>query len=41
VWVSSTFRERLAQVNITQSMNRPGKITDNAFIEFLFSLDEG
>ncbi len=30
------FRERLAQLHITQSMNRPGKVTDNAFMESFF-----
>jgi hypothetical protein len=29
-------RERLAELNITQSMNRPGKVTDNAFMESFF-----
>jgi transposase InsO family protein len=30
------FRERLKQLQITQSMNRPGKVTDNAFMESFF-----
>ena len=30
------FRERLAALGITPSMNRPGKVTDNAFIESFF-----
>ncbi|MEQ1674449.1 MAG: DDE-type integrase/transposase/recombinase [Candidatus Nitrotoga sp.] len=32
----NAFRERLAQLQITQSMNRPGKVTDNAFMESFF-----
>jgi transposase InsO family protein len=31
------FKARLAQLGITQSMNRPGKVTDNAFIESFFN----
>ena len=30
------FKERAQQLGIVQSMNRPGKITDNAFIESFF-----
>jgi transposase InsO family protein len=30
------FKARLAELGITQSMNRPGKVTDNAFIESFF-----
>ena len=32
-YAARAFRRRLAQLNITQSMNRPGKVTDNTFIE--------
>jgi len=35
-YYANAFRERLAQLNITQSMNRPGKVTDNAFMESFF-----
>lgn len=35
-YAANVFRQRLAQLNITQSMNRPGKVTDNAFIESFF-----
>ena len=35
-YYANAFRERLAQLNITQSMNRPGKVTDNAFVESFF-----
>ena len=35
-YAANAFRERLAQLNITQSMNRPGKVTDNAFMESFF-----
>ena len=30
------LRERLKQLQITHSMNRPGKVTDNAFMESFF-----
>lgn len=30
------FKARLAERGITQSMNRPGKVTDNAYIESFF-----
>ena len=36
-YAANAFRERLAELNITQSMNRPGKVTDNAFMESCFS----
>lgn len=35
-YAASRFKERAAQLGIIQSMNRPGKITDNAFIESFF-----
>jgi transposase InsO family protein len=35
-YYANAFRERLAQLQITQSMNRPGKVTDNAFMESFF-----
>lgn len=35
-YAAKAFRQRLAQAGITQSMNRPGKVTDNAFIESFF-----
>lgn len=35
-YAARVFRERLADLGITQSMNRPGKVTDNAFIESFF-----
>jgi len=34
--VASLVRVKLAELGITQSMNRPGKVTDNAFIESFF-----
>jgi len=35
-YYANAFRERLQQLQITQSMNRPGKVTDNAFMESFF-----
>ena len=35
-YAAGAFKERAAQLGITQSMNRPGKVTDNAFIESFF-----
>lgn len=35
-YAANAFRERLAQLQFTQSMNRPGKVTDNAFMESFF-----
>jgi putative transposase len=35
-YAGGAFRRRLAELGITQSMNRPGKMTDNAFIESFF-----
>jgi transposase InsO family protein len=35
-YYANAFRERLRQLQITQSMNRPGKVTDNAFMESFF-----
>jgi len=32
----ATTPERLAELHFVQSMNRPGKVTDNAFIEWFF-----
>ncbi len=35
-YAANAFRARLAELQITQSMNRPGKVTDNAFMESFF-----
>jgi len=35
-YAGAAFKRRLAELGITQSMNRPGKVTDNAFIESFF-----
>lgn len=35
-YAAHAYRQRLADLNIVQSMNRPGKVTDNAFIESFF-----
>ena len=35
-YAGAAFKARLAELGITQSMNRPGKMTDNAFIESFF-----
>jgi transposase InsO family protein len=35
-YAALAFKARLAALGITQSMNRPGKVTDNAFIESFF-----
>jgi len=35
-YAAGAFRARLAELGITQSTNRPGKVTDNAFIESFF-----
>ena len=35
-YAALAFKARLAQLGIKQSMNRPGKVTDNAFIESFF-----
>src|SRR2546428_5053995 len=35
-YAAGAFKERLAELGFTQSMNRPGKLTDNAFIESFF-----
>jgi len=35
-YAAGAFKERIAELGITQSMNRPGKVTDNAFIESFF-----
>jgi transposase InsO family protein len=35
-YVAGAFKQRLAEFGITQSMNRPGKVTDNAYIESFF-----
>ena len=35
-YYANTFRARLAQLHIAQSMNRPGQVTDNAFMESFF-----
>lgn len=35
-YAAGAFKERIAQLGFTQSMNRPGKVTDNAYIESFF-----
>jgi transposase InsO family protein len=35
-YAAGAFKARLAELGITQSMNRPGKVTDNAHIESFF-----
>ena len=35
-YAATAFKERLAELGFVQSMNRPGKMTDNAFIESFF-----
>ena len=35
-YAAGGFKQRAAELGIVQSMNRPGKITDNAFIESFF-----
>lgn len=35
-YAAGAFKERLGELGITQSMNRPGKINDNAYIESFF-----
>ena len=35
-YAASAFKRRVAELGIIQSMNRPGTITDNAFIESFF-----
>jgi putative transposase len=35
-YAAAAFKHRLAELGVTQSMNRPGKVTDNAFIESFF-----
>lgn len=35
-YAAGAFKERLAELGFIQSMNRPGKVTDNAFIESFF-----
>jgi len=35
-YAANAFKERLAELDIIQSMNRPGKVTDNAYIESFF-----
>lgn len=40
-YAANAYRARLAQLNITQSMNRPGKVTDNAFMESFFHSMKG
>jgi len=35
-YAAGVFKARLAELGITQSMNRPGKVTDNAYIESFF-----
>jgi len=35
-YAAQAFKDRLAQLKITQSMNRPGKVTDNAYVESFF-----
>ena len=35
-YAAGAFKQRIAELGFIQSMNRPGKITDNAFIESFF-----
>jgi transposase InsO family protein len=35
-YAGTAFKERLAELGLVQSMNRPGKMTDNAYIESFF-----
>jgi transposase InsO family protein len=35
-YAAGAFKERIAELGFMQSMNRPGKVTDNAFIESFF-----
>jgi len=35
-YAAEAFKQRLGELVITQSMNRPGKVTDNAYIESFF-----
>jgi len=35
-YAAGAFTQRVAQLGFTQSMNRPGKVTDNAFVESFF-----
>lgn len=35
-YAAGAFKARLAELGITQSMNRPGKLNDNAYIESFF-----
>ena len=35
-YAAGAFKQRLAELGFIQSMNRPGKVTDNAFIESFF-----
>lgn len=35
-YAAGAFKQRLAALGIIQSMNRPGKVTDNAYIESFF-----
>lgn len=35
-YAARAFQKRLGQLNFVQSMNRPGKVTDNAFAESFF-----
>jgi len=35
-YAAEAFKQRLAELGITPSMNRPGKVTDNAYIESFF-----
>ena len=35
-YAATAFKDRLAKPGFTQSMNRPGKMTDNAYIESFF-----
>ena len=35
-YAASAFKERMVELGFRQSMNRPGKMTDNALIESFF-----
>jgi putative transposase len=39
-YAGTAFKERITELGFIQSMNRPGKMTDNAFIEVVFPFNE-
>lgn len=40
-YVSDAYRDRLAQLGLVQSMNRPRRMNDNAFMESFFHSFKG